>query len=537
MLVMTSGNIHDEPIEIDDADAFARLAQVADAFLGNDRAILARYDDSVVRVINVGVDAKGASNEAVQVIRRARGFAPAPLSIAQVDGAAGGEGAANAATGADAAGAADGAVGTSDGAAGASAASASSASVQVGDAAGAADGAAATTAPASPQVFACGPEQKNTFTFVRGDDAFVSQHIGDLEDADVYDAWLDAKARFGKLFAFEPTLVACDRHPEYLSTKWAREQEKSDHPLPVVPVQHHHAHIASVLGEQGLFGPVCGIAFDGTGYGMDGTIWGGEVLLANRQDFERFANFSYVPMPGGAAAIAHPLRMAYGALWEFDLLDHPGARGVLEDLGVEADICQQMIDRGLNTPLTSSVGRLFDAAAAILGVCTEPTYEGEAAILLDAVRSDGERTSAFEPPASLAEGETDVRKRYAVAVTKNTATKDSTAHDTSVVVFDAAPTFKAMLDDREAGVAVPEISRRFHDAIVGAVQNAAELVRAVYGITTVVLSGGVFMNRYVVEQSAQRLQAAGFTVALNRELPPNDGCISYGQAVVARATR
>ncbi|MEE8722104.1 MAG: carbamoyltransferase HypF [Eggerthellaceae bacterium] len=540
MLVMTSGNMHDEPIEIDDADAFARLAQVADAFLGNDRAILARYDDSVVRVINVGVDAKGAPNEAVQVIRRARGFAPAPLSIAQVDGAAGGEGAAGAATGADAADAADGAAGASGGAAGASATSASSASTQADDAAGAAGASAAAagaTAPASPQVFACGPEQKNTFTFVRGDDAFVSQHIGDLEDADVYDAWLDAKARFGKLFAFEPALVACDRHPEYLSTKWAREQEKSGHPLPVVPVQHHHAHIASVLGEQGLFGPVCGIAFDGTGYGMDGTIWGGEVLLANRQDFERFANFSYVPMPGGAAAIAHPLRMAYGALWEFDLLDHPGARGVLEDLGVEADICQQMIDRGLNTPLTSSVGRLFDAAAAILGVCTEPTYEGEAAILLDAVRSDGERTSAFEPLASLAEDETDVRKRYAVAVTKNTATKDSTAHDTSVVVFDAAPTFKAMLDDREAGVAVPEISRRFHDAIVGAVQNAAELVRAVYGITTVVLSGGVFMNRYVVEQSAQRLQAAGFTVALNRELPPNDGCISYGQAVVARATR
>lgn len=534
MLVMTSGNMHDEPIEIDDADAFAHLSQVADAFLGNDRAILARYDDSVVRVINVGVDAKGAPSEAVQVIRRARGFAPAPLSIAQTEAAAGEESAAaDGAVETESAGSADAeaAGGKSGMTAAASAADASAAAANAGASATAAEAAAA------PQVFACGPEQKNTFTFARGDDAFVSQHIGDLEDADVYDAWLGAKARFAKLFAFEPTLVACDRHPEYLSTKWAREQEKSGHPLPVVPVQHHHAHIASVLGEQGMFGPVCGIAFDGTGYGMDGTIWGGEVLLANRKDFERFANFSYVPMPGGAAAIAHPLRMAYGALWEFDLLDHPGARGVLENLGVEADICQQMIDRGLNTPLTSSVGRLFDAAAAMLGVCTEPTYEGEAAILLDAVRSDGERTSAFEPPESLAEGETDVRRRYAIAVTKNTATKDSTAHDTSVVVFDAAPTFKAMLDDREAGVAVPEISRRFHNAIVGAVQNAAELVRAVYGISTVVLSGGVFMNRYVVEQSAQRLQAAGFTVALNRELPPNDGCISYGQAVVARATR
>ena len=157
--------------------------------------------------------------------------------------------------------------------------------------------------------------------------------------------------------------------------------------LPVIEVQHHHAHVASVMAENGLTDPVCGIAFDGTGFGMDGAIWGGEVLLANRRAFERFANFAYVPLPGGAAAVRHPLRMAYGALWAFDLLDHPGAARALEALGEQAAICNQMIEQGVNTPMTSSVGRLFDAASALLGICVEPAYEGEPAILLEAAIS------------------------------------------------------------------------------------------------------------------------------------------------------
>ena len=461
MLVMTSGNVHDEPIVTDDDEAIEKLGRIADAVLGNNRPILSRYDDSVVRVVCLGgTDEHGQPNEALQVIRRARGYAPVPMAL--------------------------------------------------GD-------------ESSPAVFAAGPEQKNTFAFSRGGEAFVSQHIGDLEDADVYDSWLECKARFEKLFGIEPHVLACDAHPEYLASKWARSQAFRDG-APLTEVQHHHAHIASVLGEHKLFGPCCGIAFDGTGYGADGAIWGGEALIANQVDYERFANFSYVPMPGGAACVKHPLRMAYGVLWAYDLLDHPGAQRVLEALGSQAVICNQMIEGGLNTPHTSSVGRLFDAVSAMIGVCSEPTYEGEAAILLDAARADG--------VVSLEDIE-----RYAVAVTKNSALPTSTAHDTSVVLLDAGPTVRAVLDDMVAGISVGEISLRFHDAIVRAIVMVAELVHAAYGISLVVLSGGVFMNRYIVENAARRLGEEGFTVALNANLPPNDGCISYGQAVVASASR
>ncbi|MBC2887846.1 carbamoyltransferase HypF [Gordonibacter massiliensis] len=439
-------------------------------------------------------------------------------------------------------------------------------------------------------IFATGPEQKNTFALTRDVETFVSQHIGDMENAETYDAWLDAKNRYETLFEIRPDLLACDLHPEYLTSKWAREESRT-RGLPLVEVQHHHAHVVSVMGEHGLSGPVCGIAFDGTGFGVDGAIWGGEVLISNLRAFERFANFAYVPMPGGAACVKHPLRMAYGALWAFDLLEHPGAADALMALGEQADVCEQMIDRGLNTPMTSSVGRLFDAASALLGVCTEPTYEGEPAILLEAAmtsdacchperpeqpschperaepspchperaeRVEGSRaapagalladakrdpsTTALRASAQddrdqpCAFAQDDDSSRYAMEVVKNTATAESTAQDTSVVLFDAAPMFKALLDDKAAGVPVPVIARRFHNAFVQAVVMAAELARTVYGIEVVALSGGVFMNRYLVEHALAALERAGFTVAVNRDLPPNDGCISFGQAVVAWAS-
>lgn len=519
MLVMTSGNIHDEPIVIDDEDAYEKLFGVADAFLGHNRAIRARYDDSVVRVIEAG-----SAGEAVQFIRRARGYAPLPLALPSI--------------------------------------------------------------PSAPScsLFATGPEQKNTFALTRDSEAFVSQHIGDLENAETYDAWLQAKNRYETLFEIEPTHLACDLHPEYLASKWAREQSEK-RGLPFTEVQHHQAHIVSVMGEHGLTGPVCGIAFDGTGYGMDGAVWGGEVLLSNLSAFERFANFAYVPMPGGAAAVKHPLRMAYGVLWAFDLLEHPGAQQALAALGEQAAICEQMIDRGINTPMTSSVGRLFDAASALLGVCTEPTYEGEPAILLEAAIGEGTAPCApsscapsscapspcapsscapspcaadgtCEPvtpprgamggdaaapgesaPVEGASGESaSEESTYPLAVVKNTATSTSTAQDTSIVLFDAAPTFAALLDDLVAQVPTAVIARRFHDAFVQAIVMAAELVRSVYDINTVALSGGVFMNRYLLEHSLAQLESAGFTVAVNRDLPPNDGCISFGQAVVAWAS-
>ena len=475
LLVMTSGNVHDEPICIADEEAREKLASIADAFLGNNRPILTRFDDSVVRLIQVDeVDEK--PGYAIQFLRRARGYAPVPVSVA-------------------------------------------------------AEGAA----PAEGVIFAAGPEQKNTFTLLRGTDGFVSQHIGDVENAETYDAWLATKDRFESLFEMEPAAVACDLHPEYLTSKWAHHQG-----LPVTEVQHHHAHIVSVMAEHGLTDAVCGIAFDGTGYGVDGAIWGGEVLLANRSNFERFANFAYVPMPGGAAAIKHPLRMAYGVLWAYDLLEHPAAAVVLAPLGDEAEVCDTMIERGLNTPMTSSVGRLFDAASALLGICTEPSYEGEGAILLEAAM---ETAGADEPGAAAAEGAAGVvpdddlaaRERYAVTAEKNTATETSTAEDTSVILLDAEATFHALLDDLEAGVPVSVIGRRFHDAMVSAIVMSAELVRALYGIATVALSGGVFMNRYLTEHVLADLAAAGFTAAINRDLPPNDGCISLGQAVVCSA--
>ncbi len=503
LLVMTSGNVHDEPICIADEEAREKLAGIADAFLGNNRPILTRFDDSVVRLIRVGETAEGAPEFAVQFLRRARGFAPVPLSTAvTVTAASENEAARGAATGS-------------------------------GVASEAATGSAER--PGAGIIFATGPEQKNAFTLLRCTDGFVSQHIGDVENADTYDAWLATKDRFESLFEMEPTAVACDLHPEYLTSKWAHHQD-----LPVTEVQHHHAHIVSVMAEHGLADAVCGIAFDGTGYGVDGAIWGGEVLLANRTDFERFANFAYVPMPGGAAAIKHPLRMAYGVLWAYDLLDHPAAVEALAPLGEEAEVCDRMIERGLNTPMTSSVGRLFDAASALLGICAESSYEGEGAILLEAAMeaagADAPGAAAAEEAAGVAgENELAARERYAVTAQKNVATETSTAEDTSVLLLDAEPTFRALLDDVAAGVPVSVIARRFHDAMVSAIVMAAELVRALYGISTVVLSGGVFMNRYLVEHVLPALAEAGFTAAINRDLPPNDGCISFGQAAVASA--
>ncbi len=469
-LVMTSGNLHDEPICMTDSEARSRLANIADAFLGNDRPIRCRFDDSVVRVIKAG-----SAGDAVQMVRRARGYAPMPI-------AAGGE---------------------------------------------------SDNESSSRTLFACGPEQKNTFCLLRGNEAFVSQHIGDMENANTLDAWLSAKSHFEKLFQTKPELLVADAHPEYLSSKWAEEESRRaaerGETLPVEKIQHHHAHIVSAMAECGLDEAVIGIAFDGTGYGADGTIWGGEALLANRIDFERFANFAYIPMPGGAAAVKNPLRMAYGALYEFDLLDHPAAKPVIEALGEAAGICESMIERDLNCPLTSSVGRLFDAASALLGVCENPSYEGEAAVLLEAAIHDESLGRPRKTHGSVSS------EPYHIDMAKNSATASSTAHDTSVVLLDAAPVFEAMLNDMSAGLSTSEIARKFHDCLVEAIVQICLVANATYGISIVALAGGVFMNRYLIEHTLAALESAGFTVALNKELPCNDGGVSFGQAIIAAA--
>lgn len=452
MLVMTSGNIHDEPIVIDEETAFSQLAGVADAFLVNNREIVGRYDDSVVRIID-----GGAAGDIVQFIRRARGYAPLPV-------------------------------------------------------------AAPCPENSKAELLAVGPEQKSTLTYARSGKAFVSQHVGDLESAAVFDAWNETRARYADLLHFDPKHLVCDYHPEYLSTKWALSRG-----MPVTRVQHHHAHILSVMGENNLEGPVCGFAFDGTGYGLDGAIWGGEVLLSNLQAYERFVNFAYIPLPGGAAAIKDPARIAYGALWSFDLLEHEQAQRFVSEHVPHAEVFQQMIEKGLNTPETSSVGRIFDAASALLGICLQPRYEGEAAILLEA---------AAHRAKDEADGAALEDDRYRVEFIKNTATENSTAADTSVLLMDVAPVFAAMLDDMQEEVPASVIAARFHGAFVRAIVDVAELVRATYGIEVMALAGGVFMNRYLLERVLARLQERGFTVALNKELPPNDASISYGQAVL-----
>lgn len=450
-LVMTSGNLHDEPIQTDDDEAFVALHGIADVFVGNNRPIRCRFDDSVVRVIKAG-----DAGEAVQMVRRARGYAPMPIPLkheTEEDGA-------------------------------------------------------------QPVFFAAGPEQKNTFCLLRGEEAFVSQHIGDLENAPTYDAWLEAKSHYETLFETQPGSIACDLHPEYLASKWAATAHENG--MPLCKVQHHHAHVAAVMAENNLDEAVIGVAFDGTGYGADGAIWGGEVMLCNRSDYERFANFSYLPLPGGAAAIKNPLRMAYAALWQYDLLDHPAAAHVVESLGETAEVCDRMIERGINCPMTSSAGRLLDAISALLGICEQPTYEGEAAILLEAAAASTDES-------------------YEIALVKNTATEQSTAHDTSVILLDAEPLFKAVLDDMQAGVPAATISAKVHNAMIAAIVQSCLVANAAYGISTVALAGGVFMNRFITEGAIAALEGAGFTVALGKELPPNDGAISYGQAAVAAA--
>ncbi len=428
-LVMTSGNVSEEPIATDNAEALERLSTIADAFLLHDRQIRSRYDDSVVRVTSRGID----------LVRRARGFAPFPLTVPFVS---------------------------------------------------------------SIDILAVGPEQKNTVTLVSGDKAFVSQHIGDVENAATFEAFERAIADYARLFRITPALVAHDLHPEYLPTKHARGMG-----LPCEGVQHHHAHIVSVMAEHGVPGPVIGVALDGTGYGPDGTIWGGEVLVATWDDYERAAHLSLLPLPGGAAAIRRPARMALGALIAHGLTEHPGASRLLDRLAhAERDTVQRMIDRRLNTLMTSSAGRLFDAVASLVGVRDDVAYEGQAAVELEALADEREGGA------------------YSFAFVEG---RPGT--------IDATPMFAALLDDLARATPTPAISARFHRGFSAAIVDACVRVSCETGIRTVALSGGVFMNRIVLESVTAGLERAALTVLTHRQLPANDGGVSFGQAVVAWA--
>lgn len=458
-LVMTSGNLSEEPIETDDDLAWEHLvaAGIADALLGNDRAILSRYDDSVVRVVD----------GAVMPVRRARGYAPQPLPLPALDGA-----------------------------------------------------------PSC--VLACGPQQKATIALTREGTngeatCFVSQHIGDVENGGTFDAWNAARTRLEDLFDLAPAALACDVHPSYLSGQWAREQARKCN-LPLVEVQHHHAHIASVMAEAIAAGQlttdarVLGIAFDGTGAGTDGTIWGGEFLVASLGGFERAAHLRTWALPGGAASVRDARRNAFALLSELGLLEHPDAARLLDSLDEQTrSVTATMIERGINSPRTSSMGRLFDAAAAILGICDKATYEGEPAIELEAAawRALDNEIAHFpdDNAGYFASGPSWLDGPY---------------------VLDQKALFEALLGGIEAGAPADRLALDFHVAVARSSARIAREICAREGIDTVALSGGVFMNRLLLQLLTRKLKDAGLTVLIPQTVPVNDGCIAYGQAAVAR---
>jgi len=429
-LVMTSGNVTDEPIAYRDEEARERLAGIADHFLAHDRDIHVRVDDSVLRVFQGNP----------LFMRRSRGYVPRGVLL-----------------------------------------------------------------PAAQRsVLAVGAELKAAVCLTRGDRAFLSQHIGDLQNATTLASLEETVAHLQRLLDTQPEVVAHDLHPDYLSTAYATGISG----IPPLAVQHHHAHLAACMAENGLEGETIGVVFDGTGFGMDGAIWGGEFLLGDYRGFRRAGQFRYVPLPGGDAAVREPFRMAIAWLYraygpELFTLSLPCLGEVGE---TERGILLRMLERGINSPPTSSCGRLFDAAAAILGVRSRVSYEGQAAIELEALAEEGLPGDAFP---------------FAV----------SQEDDRQVVDF--ALLFKAMTEELLAGASRAGLARRFHATVALAAAQVCEEIRSASGVNRVALSGGVFQNRLLSEEMVTLLRARGFEVYTHRLVPPNDGGIALGQAVIA----
>jgi len=429
-LVMTSGNLSEEPIAIKNCEAVTRLAGVADAFLVHNRDILLRCDDSVVKPIA----------GSVRHFRRSRGYVPAPVRLHR---------------------------------------------------------------EARP-ILAVGGELKNTVCLTRGHSAFLSQHIGDLENLESFDFFREAIQHLRGILEIEPEIIAHDLHPDYFSTKWALSQTS----MKRVGVQHHHAHIASCMAENGVEGRIIGLALDGTGYGTDGNIWGGEMLLADCSGFERAAHFAYVAMPGGAAAIHEPWRMAISYLAhdfgpEFLEWDIPLVRGLDRR---KAETILRMIARGVNSPLTSSCGRLFDAVAAVIGVRGRVNYEAQAAMELEMLGWKATHAGAYPFDVRRAKGCWEIGTR---------------------ALFDA------IIEDLARNLAPEIISRRFHDGLVKVLVRLACLLREESSLNRVCLSGGVFHNSLVLEQLVHDLGAAEFEVFTHAQVPAGDGGLSLGQAAIA----
>jgi hydrogenase maturation protein HypF len=420
-LVMTSGNVSDEPIAYEDADALQRLAGIADLVLFHDRPIHTRTDDSVLRAVR---------SRRPLLLRRSRGFVPDALAL---------------------------------------------------------------PVPAARDVLACGAELKSTFCLAKGQRAWVGHHIGDLKTYEVLRAFEAGIEHFERLFAVVPEVIAHDEHPDYLSTRYALGREGVE----TVAVQHHHAHLAACLAEHGETGRAVGAIYDGSGYGSDGTVWGGELLAGDLRDFERVGHLWPVRLPGGDRAVRQPWRMAVSWLLEAGWdgpLPGPDPR--------RAQQVAELVRTGLSSPVTTSMGRLFDAVAALCGLRSEVSYEGQAAIELEAAADPLER-GAYELPV------------------------------TAGGVLDARPAVLEAARDVARGVAAGIVSARFHSAVANATADAVGRV----GLGTAVLSGGVFQNRTLLSATATRLEARGLRVLVPERLPPNDGGISFGQAAVAAACR
>jgi hydrogenase maturation protein HypF len=432
-LVMTSGNLSEEPIATGNGEANARLGPLADAFLFHDREIIQRCDDSVVRVF------RGATAGAPVPLRRSRGYAPAPVALPFE----------------------------------------------------------------APPILAVGGELKNTFCLARGRYAFLSPHIGDMENAETLAAFEESAERYRRLFHTEPEIVAHDMHPGYLGTRWACEHAGG---RKLIAVQHHHAHAAACMADNSLSGkePVTALAFDGTGYGEDGAVWGAEVLIADYRQYERAMHLEYLPLPGGDTAIRKPWRIAAGfaAALELPVDDLPFLR---DRNAKEVETVRVQAARALNAPPVSSMGRLFDAVAALAGICLEIDYEAQGAIELEelargAIGAEGEYPFAVE-------GEI-IRLRDLLA---------------------------AVVRDVRAGESAACIGARFHNTVRSIAVRAAETVRASRGIRKVALSGGVWQNALLLDLAADALREAGFEVYTHRRVPPNDGGLALGQAAVAAA--
>lgn len=443
-VVATSGNLSDEPICIDEWEALARLSGIADVFLVHDRPILRHADDSVTRVLTDGE----------MILRRARGYAPQPISVEA----------------------------------------------------------------AFPTILAVGGHLKNTVALNAGANIFISQHIGDLETEEAYRAFREVIEGLQRIYELTPKTVACDLHPDYRSTQFAEQCG-----LSVVRIQHHHAHVVSCMAENGIAGPALGVSWDGTGYGADGAIWGGEFLRCTLRDFERTAHFLPFPLPAGDRAVKEPRYTALGMLYAM----HDDAAFAMTQLNSvrafsepEIRLLQSLLRKRINTPLTSSVGRLFDGVASLVGLRQRVAFEGQAAMELEFALGNETTEETYPYTVSLPETPEPMR---------GTAGDSVRETQNPPWVIDWRPMVVAIIEDIRRSTALARISAKFHNTLSEIIIDTAK--RA--GEKQVVLSGGCFQNRYLLECTLRRLRSEGFEPYRHRRTPTNDGGLSLGQAIIA----